>query len=67
MIQERDITAKMPSLDSEDELALWDTGIGGVNGIRGRCLSVALHTRRMLSEVTGVLDAMYVCTMGHWV
>ncbi|KAK7215928.1 hypothetical protein V2G26_003931 [Clonostachys chloroleuca] len=59
MIQERDITAKMPSLDSEDELALWDTGIGGVNGIRGRCLSVALHTRRMLSEVTGVLDAIY--------
>jgi hypothetical protein len=60
MIQERDVSAKMPSLDSADELAPWDSGSStdGHEPTPSHCVSLANYTRKMLSIVAEVLDAV---------
>jgi hypothetical protein len=61
MIQERDITAVMPSLDSEDEFFLWHSGDEDISAQTMRpcrCVSLAHYTREMFSGITEVLDAM---------
>jgi len=61
MIQERDITAMMPSLESEDEFFPWCNGDGAAqaqNTIPSRCVTLAQYTRELFSGITEVLDAM---------
>ncbi|KAJ5419998.1 hypothetical protein N7465_002517 [Penicillium sp. CMV-2018d] len=61
MIQERDVSARMPSLDSDDEVAPWgnESDTDGGAPMLSHCVSLAIATREMLSIVAEVLDAIY--------
>lgn len=61
MIQERDITAKSPSLESKDEFLCWyGQNRATQQQIVVPChyVSVARHTRELLSVTAEVLDFM---------
>jgi hypothetical protein len=61
MIQERDVTAKPPSLESKDELLHWyGTNRAIQQQILAPChyVSMARHTRELFSEAAETLDVM---------
>ncbi|EMD67042.1 hypothetical protein COCSADRAFT_33930 [Bipolaris sorokiniana ND90Pr] len=62
MIQERDVTAKPPALDSKDELLRWyGTNRATQQPIVVPChyVSIAQHTRELFSAAAEALDVIY--------